>query len=204
MTDKLSITTLLYDDFELLDVFGPLEMFGCIEDKVQLSFISEMGNNIRSRQGPISVVDYSFEDNVKPNILLVPGGLGSRTEVDNRRLIKWLQECNVHTQYTISVCTGSALLAKAGLLNDKKATTNKMAYKWVCGQGPKVNWQAHARWVEDGKFFSSSGVSAGIDMSIAVINKIFGKEETEKVIISTEYNWSSIPSDDPFAEIHGL
>ena len=103
-----------------------------------------------------------------------------------------------------SVCTGSAILAKAGLLNGRQATTNKAAYEWVRTQGPDVFWQPHARWVEDGNYFTSSGVSAGIDMSLVVISRLFGEEKAEAIAVSAEYEWHRDPDWDPFAKVHGL
>ena len=103
-----------------------------------------------------------------------------------------------------SVCTGSAILAKAGLLDGRPATSNKQAFTWVKKQGPKVEWVKQARWVEDGKFYTSSGVSAGIDMSLAVIARILGIDVSESLALATEYEWHRDSSWDPFAEAHGL
>ena len=98
----------------------------------------------------------------------------------------------------------SALLAKAGLLDGLQATTNKAAFDWVAGQGPNVKWVKKARWVRDGAYFTSSGVSAGMDMSLAAIAHLLGKETAEQVAIWAEYDWHQDPDWDPFAAIHGL
>jgi transcriptional regulator GlxA family with amidase domain len=103
-----------------------------------------------------------------------------------------------------SVCTGAALLARAGLLDGHRATTNKLSFKWVTEQGLAVEWIRQARWVEDGKFATSSGVSAGIDMTLALIAKLAGVETAEQVAIRMEYEWHRDPQWDPFAKIHGL
>jgi transcriptional regulator GlxA family with amidase domain len=104
-----------------------------------------------------------------------------------------------------SVCTGAALLARAGLLDGRRATSNKLSFKWVTEQGPAVEWiLRQARWVEDGKFATSSGVSAGIDMTLALIAKLAGAESAERIAIRMEYEWHRDPSWDPFAKIHGL
>ena len=102
------------------------------------------------------------------------------------------------------MCTGSALLAKAGVLDGRKATTNKAAYAWATSQGPNVAWLAQARWVEDGKFMTSSGVSAGTDMGLAIVARLFGAEKAEQVAVVAEYEWHNDPSWDPFAKVHGL
>ena len=204
MKPRLSIAVVLFQDFELLDVFGPLEMFGLLHENFELCLVAVNGDTVASRQGPRSVVDQVFADDRQYDILLVPGGHGTRQQVGNPVLLDWLRQRSSEAQYVTSVCTGSALLAKAGLLDGLRATTNKAAFEWVASQGDRVHWQKKARWVEDGKFFTSSGVSAGIDMSLALIARILGQETAEQVAIWAEYEWHRDPDWDPFAEIHGL
>src|SRR5207247_3534776 len=88
-----------------------------------------------------------------------------------------------------SVCTGAALPARAGLLDGRRATTTKAFFQWVADQGPRVNWVKVARWVDDGKFVTSSGVSAGIDMALHVIARTHGREVSENVARAMEYDW---------------
>ena len=102
------------------------------------------------------------------------------------------------------VCTGTTLVAKTGLLDGHKATTNKAAFDWVANQGPNVDWQKKARWVESGKFFTSSGVSAGIDMSLALIAHLLGEDKALEAARWAEYDWHRDPDWDPFAEVYGL
>lgn len=199
-----TLTTLLFPGFELLDVFGPLEMFGLLQDDFRLVMAAEEAGPVPSRQGPATEIDVSFHELAEVDILLVPGGMGTRREVDNARLIGQLSAISEKCRLVLSVCTGSALLAKAGILDGRKATTNKMAFHWVEEQGPKVLWQRQARWVEDGKFFTSSGISAGIDMSLAVIAHLHGEERAEEVARIAEYEWHREAGWDPFAKVHGL
>ena len=103
-----------------------------------------------------------------------------------------------------SVCTGSALLAKAGVLDGLRATSNKLAFAWAASQSQKVQWQQQARWVEDGKVFTSSGVSAGIDMALAVIAKLVSQQAAEEAANFAEYSWQRNANWDPFAALHGL
>lgn len=204
-----SIAALVFPDFELLDLFGPLEMFGMLEKHFSIKLIAETPEPIQSKQGPKSVVDMILADVAASgmqdfDILLLPGGPGTRQQVENAFLINWLQEAAEKSDQVLSVCTGSALLARAGCLNDKRATSNKAAFNWVQSQGPNVIWQKQARWVEDGKFFTSSGVSAGIDMSLAVIERLHGKEMASKVANWAEYDRHLNPDWDPFAKLNGL
>ena len=194
----------LFEGFELLDVFGPLEMYGMVADYFDIHLVSENGGVVASRQGPKSVSDNQFSTAPALDVLFVPGGPGTRREVSNQVLIDWLKSQSQRVELVTSVCTGSALLAKAGVLDGSRATTNKMAFEWVASQSSDVLWEKKARWVEDGKFFTSSGVSAGIDMSLAVIAKLISQEAAEQAANFTEYDWHRDPKWDPFAKLHGL
>jgi putative intracellular protease/amidase len=194
-----TLGVLLFDGFELLDVFGPLEMFGMRDDEFTIRLISEQEEIVASTQGPRSVIDDHFAADRSYDILLVPGGMGTRREVGNKPLLDWLAHAAEHAEIVASVCTGSALLAKAGLLDGKRATTNKRAFDWVRSQGPKVAWQPQARWVEDGKFWTSSGVSAGTDMALALIARLCGIERAHEAADWAEYIWNEDSTDDPFA-----
>ena len=204
MRSKRTIGVVLFEDFELLDVFGPLEMFGMAADHFEIRLISEHGGVVASRQGPKSVSDDSFESAPAIDVVLVPGGIGTRREVDNPMLLDWLQQRAQQAELVTSVCTGSALLAKAGVLDGMRATTNKLAFAWAASQSSKVQWQQQARWVEDRKFFTSSGVSSGIDMSLAVIAKLVSHQAAEQAANFAEYDWHRDADWDPFAALHGL
>ena len=204
MQSKRTIGVVLFEDFELLDVFGPLEMFGMAADHFEIRLISQHGGVVASRQGPKSVSDDSFESAPAIDVVLVPGGIGTRREVDNPVLLDWLQQRTQQAELVTSVCTGSALLAKAGVLDGLRATTNKLVFAWAASQSAKVRWQQQARWVEDRKFFTSSGVSAGIDMSLAVIAKLVSHQAAEQAANFAEYDWHRDADWDPFAALHGL
>jgi putative intracellular protease/amidase len=193
-----TIGVLLFPEFELLDVFGPLEMFGML-DEFSIRLIAEKERTVASTQGPRSLIDDLFADDRVYDILLVPGGRGTRREVGNPLLLDWLKRKAAGAEYVASVCTGSALLAKAGLLDGVAATSNKLAFEWVKSQGPSVRWQSRARWVEAGRFFTSSGVSAGMDMSLALIARICGEAQAHQAANWAEYEWRRNPDDDPFA-----
>ncbi|WP_395020832.1 DJ-1/PfpI family protein [Dongia sp.] len=196
---KRTVGVLLFERFELLDVFGPLEMLGLLEDAFEIRLVSEQAEVVDSAQGPRSVVDDYLVDHHPYDLLLVPGGMGTRREVENQALLDWLNHAAGRAETVASVCTGSALLARAGLLDGRRATTNKNAYNWVVRQGPKVEWQPRARWVEDGKFWSSSGVSAGTDMALALIARLCGIDRARQVAHWAEYVWNEDSTDDPFA-----
>ena len=204
MASKRTLGVVLFEGFELLDVFGPLEMFGLAADHFEIRLIAENGGVVASRQGPKSVCDDSFNTAPAIDVLLVPGGIGTRGEVNNPVMLNWLKERSQQAELVASVCTGSALLAKAGVLDGLRATSNKQAFAWASSQSEKVQWQQQARWVEDGKVFSSSGVSAGIDMALAVIAKLVSQQAAEEAANFAEYSWQRDANCDPFASVVGV
>jgi transcriptional regulator GlxA family with amidase domain len=196
---KRTIGVLLFEQFELLDVFGPLEMFSMLDDDFSIRLVAEQAPLVTASGGPRVASDDRFADDRRYDILLVPGGMGTRREVGNEALLRWLAAAADRAEIVASVCTGSALLAKAGVLDDRRATTNKNAFDWVTGQGPNVHWQPRARWVEDGRFFTSSGVSAGTDMALALIAHLCGIARARQVAHWAEYAWNEDGTDDPVA-----
>ena len=207
MASQKTVGVLLFEGFELLDVFGPLEAWGMhaeINRTCTIVVAAEKAGAVKSAQGPRAIADYALADCAQIDIMLVPGGVGTRREVNNVRLLEWLVQRAAEAEIVSSVCTGAALLARAGLLDGRRATSNKVAFRWVAEQGPAVEWIRQARWVEDGKFATSSGVSAGIDMTLGLIARLAGVETAEQVAIRMEYEWHRDPTWDPFAKIHGL
>lgn len=192
------VGVVLYPGFEVLDVFGPVEMWAYVP-QFQVVMISQDGGPVRSAQGVSALADFSFANAPQLDIMMVPGGLGTRTELNNPVMIDFIRKQDERTQLTTSVCTGSALLAKAGLLKGRKATSNKNFFSLAVQQDPSVDWQGKARWVEDGKYITSSGVSAGTDMALGLIARLYGKEQAGLLAHSLEYEWNSDPTNDPFA-----
>ena len=198
------LATLLFPGFELLDATGPLQMFGLLKEDFELVMVAEEPGPVVSNQAVSLIADEGFNTTADFDLILVPGGMGTRQQVFSQGLLNWPVKTSAKAELVASVCTGSALLAKAGVLDGRKATTNKAAFHWVTEQSSKVEWIREARWVEDGRFFSSSGVSAGMDMSLAVIARLLGQEQADQVAMWAEYDWHRDPSWDPFAKIHGL
>jgi transcriptional regulator GlxA family with amidase domain len=195
-----TLGVLLYPRFELLDVCGPVEMFGNLGGRVEVVMVAEKAGAVASAQGPRLQADYSLDDCPPLELLMVPGGFGTINELRNEALLQWLRVRGAKAEIVISVCSGSALLAKAGLLDGHRATSNKQWFQLAVGNGPKVEWIKEARWVDDGDRVTSSGVSAGIDMALAVIERLYGAEAAEKIAIGTEYQWHRDPTQDPFAK----
>jgi len=199
-----TLGALLFHDFEVLDLFGPLEMFGNMPGQVQVVTVAERAGPVRSAQGPRVQADHGLPDCPRLDLLLIPGGIGTRTAVENARLTSWLAERAAEVEVMMTVCTGTSLLAQAGLLDGRRATTNKMFFSWPETTWPAVHWVREARWVEDGKFWTSSGVSAGIDMALAVVARLADQQTADFLATATEYEWHRDASWDPFARVHGL
>jgi len=187
----------LFNDFETLDVFGPIEVIGKLDEYYEIEYYSQKGSIIRNREN-VRVETLPLSEIKETGVLLVPRGIGTRIEVNNQEFIRCLKEICVSSQYVLAVCTGTALLAKTGLLRNLKATTNKMAFDWVIEQDKEVQWVRKARWVNDGKYYTSSGVSAGIDMTLGFVSDRFGREVAEKVSKRIEYIWNKDRKNDPF------
>ena len=196
----MSIGVVLFPDFEILDAFGPIEMLGMHPESFQLRMVAEERGTVSSVQGPKCLAEDEFGDDVAYDAILVPGGQGTRREVNNPSMVEWLRRRAGQAQFVTSVCTGAALLAKAGVLDGRNATTNKMNFDWVASQGPKVLWQYEARWVEDGNIFTSSGVSAGMDMALAFISRTLGETAAEDAALWAEYTRHRDATVDPFAK----
>ncbi|NKI30392.1 DJ-1/PfpI family protein [Muricauda sp. DJ-13] len=194
----MEIAIIMFDDYETLDVFGPAEIFGRLTDIYNLKFYSLKGGVISNRHGvPIMTEKLEIINSI-PEIVLIPGGWGTRKEVDNLLLIDKIKELAQSSNYVLTVCTGSALLAKSGLLNGKKATSNKRAFAWVASQNQNVDWNKKARWAIDGKYYTSSGVSAGMDMTLGFLADRHGIDFARKVAKEIEYNWIEDKDNDSF------
>ncbi|NET60335.1 MAG: DJ-1/PfpI family protein [Symploca sp. SIO2E6] len=206
-----TVAALVFNDAEPLDLFGPINAFkaACLKDESKLYQAFTIGET----KGTVKiwdidvVVEYDFADPSTPNfdILLIPGGKGTRILVDNKQFIQGLKQLCGKAKIIACVCTGSALLAKTGLLDGKEATSNKKAWEWVIKQGSEVNWNCPKRWVDginhQEGIITSAGVSAGIDMSIALIEKLNGEDVATRVQEHMEYNWNRDPDKDPFANM---
>ena len=193
-----TITALLFDNFETLDLFGPIEMFGSMPEHYCIQFASMTGGIIRSKHGVAMQTTAVTELEGQTDILLVPGGMGTRQLVHNDQFLQMLTTLADQADWVLSVCTGSALLAKAGVLDGKRATSNKLSWQWVILQSDQVNWIKQARWVVDDKFYTSSGVSAGMDMALGFIADRHDVETARHIATYTEYRWQENSDIDDF------
>ncbi|HME93556.1 MAG TPA: DJ-1/PfpI family protein [Methylomirabilota bacterium] len=210
MTDApvTRVAVVLFEGFTVLDVYGPVQAFasvrlprpdGAWHRLFEIVTIAEKAGPVKSGEGPTTHADHAFADAPAYDVLLVPGGFGTRKAVNNTALLLALTAASRAATVTTTVCTGSALLARTGLMDNRPATSNKVAWDWVVQQGPRVRWQRQARWVDDGDLVTSSGVSAGIDMTLSVVARLHGADMARQAARFMEYVWHEDPQDDPFA-----
>jgi putative intracellular protease/amidase len=204
---------ILFDGFELLDAAGPAEIFAraCAGPRqgesgagpaplFGLSVYSLAGGGVASAQGfSVATLPIGQRRGGAGSVLLIPGGPGTRSLVDDAVFIEMILAQSLAASHVLTVCTGSALLARTGLLDGRQATTNKRAWDWAVSNGPCVKWRRLARWVVDGCFYTSSGVSAGMDMALGFIADAYGQGVAQEAASAIEYRWSPDPGDDPFS-----
>lgn len=194
----MQISIILYPDFETLDVFGPVEIFGKVPDW-KMQFYSRDGGLISNRNG-VQIATESFNTMPQSEIdtLFIPGGTGARTLILESDYINQLKQLAQKSRYVLTVCTGSALLAKSGLLDGKRATSNKLSFEWVKTSSLQTQWIEKARWVADGKYYTSSGISAGMDMALAFVQDRAGETVARQIATRIEYRWQQDSQQDEF------
>jgi len=194
-----NVNIVLFDDFTVLDAFGPAEVFGRLSKLYQVAYFSPCGGLVVGSANTAIETKKMSEIEAR-GILVLPGGFGTRPLVDNDEFIGTIKSIALASEWVLCVCTGSALLSKTGLLDGKNATSNKISWEWVVAQNAGVNWVKKARWVVDGKYYTSSGITAGIDMSLGFVSDRHGVETARKVSASLEHIWNEDNAFDPFAE----
>lgn len=186
---------LLFNEVEVLDFAGPFEVFSITtlpeSDKKPfiVKTISETGNMINARNGLKIKPDYSFNDKIDFDILIIPGGYGAEEiEINNLKVIEWIKNKFNNVDILASVCTGSFLLAKTGILDNKNATTHWMDIKKLQNDFPKIKVHKNIKYIEDGKIITAGGVSAGINMSLYIIEKLLNKDIARYTAKRMEYD----------------
>ncbi len=190
---------ILFDKFETLDALGPAEIMGRVPNGLyHVGCFSREGGVVASHQN-VAVDTRPFSE-LEPNgIVLIPGGFGVYEFSEDADFIARLDAIVRQAKFVLTVCNGTAFLAKTDFLNGRKATTNKMLFDKVSAINNQVDWMKCARWVVDGNVYTSSGVSAGMDMALGFIADQQGLETAEWVAAFIEYIWNRNKDDDPFA-----
>jgi transcriptional regulator GlxA family with amidase domain len=181
----MQVAYLLYDRFTALDITGPHEVLNFVPGNESI-FVAEEAGPVRNESDTLSLVaDASIDEVTTPDVIVVPGGYGTRALLDREPLLDWIRSVHETTAWTTSVCTGSLLLAAAGLLNGVPATTHWLARDLLGELGAKP---VAERVVEQGKIVTAAGVSAGIDMALTLVQKMNGDEVAQAVQLGIEYD----------------
>jgi transcriptional regulator GlxA family with amidase domain len=181
----VQVAFLLYDRFTALDWIGPHEVLNSLPDSECVTVAEKVGP-VANESGSIEIVAAKTLDEVtSPDIVVIPGGLGNRILLEHEPLHKWIRTVHETSQWTTSVCTGSLLLAAAGLLDGAPATTHWLARDVLASLGAEP---VPDRVVEHGKIITAAGVSAGIDMALRLVQKMYGDEAAQTVQLGIEYD----------------
>lgn len=188
-----TVAILMFDDVEVLDFAGPFEVFSVtselngIDRPFAVLTVAEHPGAVSARNGLSVNPDCTISDCPPPDILIVPGGIGTRKLIDNSTVINWIENCAPTAELVLSVCTGALLLAKAGLLEGLQATTHHKALELLRELAPHTTIIENQRFVDNGKIITSGGIAAGIDMSLHVVSKLLGAAQAEKTAEHMEY-----------------
>ena len=191
---KRNLAILIFEDVEVLDFAGPFEVFAVTSElnnyePFNVFLVAESQRTYKAVNGLQLVPDYEISNCPNPDILVVPGGVGTRTQMNNQKLITWIQQVSDRAELVMSVCTGARLLAKAGLLDGLEITTHHEAYDELRQLVPTAIVNERKRFVDHGTIITAGGISAGIDSSLYVVDKLLGREIARKTPIYMEYDW---------------
>jgi transcriptional regulator GlxA family with amidase domain len=195
--NRKQVGILIFEDVEVLDFCGPFEVFSTTRlneenrrkepSPFDVFLVAETKDLIVTTGGMKVMPDYGLNDCRKLDILVVPGGWGTRKEMNNAVLLSWIAERANEVETLASVCTGSLLLGKAGLLEGRRATTHWRSLDWMSELFPKTEIEKGLHFVEDGNLFTSAGISAGIDMALKVVSRYFGESVARATAKHMEY-----------------
>ncbi len=194
MTETRNVAILIFDDVELLDFCGPYEVFSVAASRsdvppFRVYTIAAQAGPVIARNGLSVNPDYCLKDCPPPDLLVIPGGQGTRPLLQDDLLLGWIRKQHLSTELTLSVCTGSLLLAQAGLLQGLGATTHWGSLELLGTLAPQTQVQRDTRYVDNGHIITSAGISAGIDMSLHVVERLLGAEHAATTARHMEYDY---------------
>jgi putative intracellular protease/amidase len=181
----MEIAIALYDQFTALDAIGPYEVLGRLPG-AEVKFVARVPGEVTSDTGALSIaVRHGFADVPRPEILLVPGGPGDEAACADDTLLAWIRRAHETSTWTTSVCTGSIVMAAAGILDGIDATTHWASFERLAARGARP---VHARVVRSGKIVTAAGVASGIDMALELVRLIAGDELAQGLQLGIEYD----------------
>ena len=194
MTETRNVAILIFDDVELLDFCGPYEVFSVAASRnspppFRVCTLAVKPGPVIARNGLSINANYGLHDCPPPDLLVIPGGQGTRPLLKDEALLGWLREQDARSELTLSVCTGSLLLARAGLLQGLRATTHWGSLGLLEALAPGTQVLRDTRYVDNGRIITSAGISAGIDMSLHVVERLLGVEHAAATARHMEYDY---------------
>jgi putative intracellular protease/amidase len=188
-----NLAILLFDGVQIIDYTGPYEVFGHVyafDQPIPFNVytVAEHATAITTWMGMSVNPKFSIEDAPRPDILIVPGG-DVTAPLNSRKVMDWLTDVSRHAEIVMSVCNGAFILAKAGLLDGLEATTTAFLTERLKAKAPHTRVNASVRFVDNGKIITTAGLSSGIDGSLHVIERLYGRGTAESAALSMEYNW---------------
>jgi transcriptional regulator GlxA family with amidase domain len=188
---KRNVAILLFDDVEVLDFAGPFEVFAVTEelrgDTFNVFTVAENVGTIRARHGLKIVPHYTLENCPAPQLLIVPGGSGTRPLLHKTAMQEWIRQRAAKAELTMSVCTGALVLAKAGLLDGLRATTHHSCFDLLRELAPRTEIIATERFVDNGRILTAAGISAGIDCALHAVERLLGADAAAATADYMEY-----------------
>ena len=195
--NRKHVAIIVFENVEVLDFCGPFEVFSTTRvneerrreepSPFNVFVVAETTSAVVASGGMKVLPDYDLDHCPHVDILVVPGGWGTRKEMSNERLLEWIADRSRRVETLTSVCTGSMLLGKAGLLDGKRATTHWRSLDWMQELFPKTTVEKRLHFVNDGALFTSAGISAGIDMSLKVVARHCGEAVAKATARHMEY-----------------
>lgn len=190
---KRTVAILLFDEIEVLDFAGPFEVFAVTDELsdhqlFRVVTVAPEQRAIRARNGLSVNPDHALADCPRPDILIVPGGFGTRALLKNQVVLDWIKAINATAEIVASVCTGSVVLGRAGLLDGLKATTHHECFELLRTHAPRTTIVETDRFLDNGRILTAAGISAGIDMSLHLVARLHGAAVAEKTARYMEYH----------------
>jgi len=192
-----NVAIVIFDEVEVLDFAGPYEVFSTTGSQDEVKPFNVYTVTVADEIKPVLArnalsvnPDYTLANCPPPDILLIPGGFGTRREMNNSVLLDWIGQQAPSVELLLSVCTGALILGRAGLLDGLNSTTHHSEFDLLREAAPKTTVRPGERYIDNGQVITSAGVSAGIDMSLYVVKRLLGEEEAVKTAQDMEYNWN--------------
>jgi transcriptional regulator GlxA family with amidase domain len=191
----------LFDEIELLDFAGPYEVFSVTSELSDYTLfrvfsVSEDGEEIRTVNGLKVQPDFAFDNHPPIDILIIPGGVGTKKEMDRSAIVEWIRWNNDRAKMTVSVCSGARILARMGLLDGMEVTTHHEVLDEIRRIAPSVTLNPEARFVDNGRILTAGGISAGIDVALHIVRKLHGDQIADRTARYMEYgDWQALPEE---------